>query len=65
MVGIDKLFHFWLSFFIALASNPILAGTVGIGKELWDAVAGGVASAGDLAADGLGILFAAWLSPFF
>ena len=65
MTGFDKILHFWFSFAIALGSSPILAAGLGIGKEIYDAVSGGVASAGDLLADGLGILLASWASPFF
>ncbi len=60
----DKFWHFWISFFIAFF-KPGLAMLAGVGKEVFDALSGGVADAGDLAADGLGI-FAAWIvSPFF
>jgi hypothetical protein len=36
----------------------MLALVAGIGKEVWDALSGGVADAGDLIADGVGVLFA-------
>ena len=59
----DKLAHFWVSFGIAFLF-PVMAAAAGIGKEIYDSVSGGDADAGDLAADGLGILFALILSPF-
>ncbi|MCC6490826.1 MAG: hypothetical protein IT364_25285 [Candidatus Hydrogenedentes bacterium] len=65
MVGVDKLLHFFLSFGLTLASNPLVAATLGVGKEVYDSISGGVASAGDLIADGLGIIFGMWISPFF
>lgn len=65
MLGVDKLLHFFLSFGLTLASNPLVAATLGVGKEVYDALAGGVASAGDLIADGLGIILGMWISPFF
>lgn len=64
MIGTDKLLHFWFSFIIAFTS-PGLAWLAGIGKETYDAFSGGVASLGDLIADGFGILFGVWASPFF
>ena len=60
----DKLLHFWVSFGIAFL-HPAMAALAGIGKEVYDAASGGVADAGDLAADGLGILFAWIVSPFY
>ncbi|MCP4640516.1 MAG: hypothetical protein GY851_08790 [bacterium] len=64
MIGQDKLFHFWASFFIGLLS-PGLAAVVGIGKEVYDAFSGGFAEAGDLLADGIGIVFAIIVSPIW
>ncbi len=64
MIGADKLLHFWVSLLITQVS-PGLAWLAGVGKETYDAFSGGVASAGDLIADGLGILFGVWVSPFF
>jgi len=64
MIAPDKLLHFWISFAIAFTS-PGLAWLAGVGKEAYDALSGGMASAGDLIADGLGILFGVWVSPFF
>ncbi|MBN2307513.1 MAG: hypothetical protein JXR94_00995 [Candidatus Hydrogenedentes bacterium] len=64
MVGIDKLLHFWLSFALGLAS-PFMAAAAGIGKEIYDALSGGMASAADLLADGLGIVLALIVSPIW
>lgn len=64
MIGIDKFMHFWLSFGITQIS-PGLAWIAGIGKEVYDAISGGDSSIGDLIADGFGILFGVWVSPFF
>ena len=59
----DKFWHFWISFFIAFF-KPGLAMVAGVGKEVFDALSGGVADGWDLAADGLGIITAVILSPF-
>lgn len=64
MIGIDKFLHFWVSFAIAQIS-PGLAWAAGIGKELYDELSGSAADIGDLIADGFGILFSVWVSPFF
>jgi hypothetical protein len=37
----------------------------GISKEIYDLLRGDAISLADLAADGLGILFASFISPFF
>tara|TARA_R110001592_G_scaffold79556_5_gene237686 strand:- start:388 stop:570 length:183 start_codon:yes stop_codon:yes gene_type:complete len=55
--GPDKVLHFVVSFIIALF-DPALAVLAGIGKEVYDALGGGVADVYDLVADGLGILAA-------
>ena len=57
MWGVDKWLHFAVSFLLA-AVDPFFALTAGAGKEIWDAVSGGVADLADLAADALGVL--AW-----
>ncbi|GMW00815.1 MAG: hypothetical protein AMXMBFR84_19520 [Candidatus Hydrogenedentota bacterium] len=62
MIGEDKILHFWVSFFIALV-HPAIAVVAGVGKEIWDAAMGGMADAGDLFADGLGILAAGLFRP--
>lgn len=53
----DKWLHLLGSYLIASLS-PGLAILAGVGKELWDAFSGGVADAGDLVADALGIMLA-------
>jgi hypothetical protein len=55
--GADKFLHLIVSFFIALV-DPGLAILAGLGKELLDALSGGMADFGDLVADALGILLA-------
>ena len=57
----DKILHFVISFFLALI-DPVIAVVAGLGKELWDALTGGMADLGDLVADGLGILLAILIS---
>jgi len=64
MFEVDKLQHFWISFGIAFIF-PLLAVFAGAGKEIYDALGGGVADSADLAADFLGIAFAWVVSPFF
>lgn len=64
MIGEDKILHFLVSFVIGLVS-PLLSVAAGIGKEVYDALGGGVADAGDLLADGLGVLFAIVVSPIW
>jgi hypothetical protein len=59
----DKFYHFWISFYIAFF-KPGLAMIAGVGKELFDLATGGIIDAGDLAADGLGIITALLFSPF-
>lgn len=54
---IDKLYHFLVSFILALY-DPALAVLAAVGKELLDVLGGGLADLGDLVADALGILFA-------
>ena len=51
----DKVLHFMASFLVARV-DPVLAGVVGLGKEWWDHLTGGVADGYDLLADGLGII---------
>lgn len=60
----DKILHFWASFAIAMIS-PALSFGAGIGKEVFDALSGGVASTGDLLADAIGIFVARLASPWF
>ena len=57
----DKILHFVISFVLALI-DPVIAVVAGVGKEIWDALTGGMADLGDLAADALGILLAIWIS---
>lgn len=64
MIGQDKLLHFWASFVLAFVS-PGFSMAAGISKEVYDLLRGDVISFADLAADGLGILFASFISPFF
>ena len=64
----DKILHFWVSFFLAQI-DPLLAWTAGVGKEVYDFVQAGfmvpAGSFGDLVADGLGVLFGAWVHSWF
>lgn len=62
MVETDKFLHFWISFAIAFF-KPGLAMIAGVGKEVYDALSGGIVDVYDLAADGLGIFAALLLSP--
>jgi hypothetical protein len=64
VIAPDKVLHFFAAFVLGLI-GPGLAIGASFGKEIWDAVSGGVASAGDLIADGFGIFFASLFSPFF
>jgi hypothetical protein len=57
LLGFDKLLHFVVSYLIALV-DPALAVLAGVGKEVYDALGGGMADVYDLVADGLGILAA-------
>lgn len=57
ILGPDKLLHFLVSYLIALV-EPALAIVAGVGKEIYDALGGGMADVYDLVADGLGILAA-------
>ena len=57
ILGFDKVLHFVASYLIALI-DPGLAVLAGIGKEVLDALGGGMADVFDLAADALGILAA-------
>ena len=57
ILGFDKVLHFVFSYLIALV-DPGLAVLAGVGKEVYDALGGGMADVYDLIADGLGILAA-------
>ena len=57
ILGFDKVLHFAISYLIALV-DPTLAALAGIGKEVYDALGGGVADVYDLLADALGIFTA-------
>ena len=60
----DKLLHFLVSLRIGLCS-PLLALWTGVVKELYDAITGSFIDLADLCADGLGIVTAMLLSPFW
>ncbi len=62
MIELDKVAHFFFSFLIGQFS-PLLAVFAGIGKEIFDVARGGMADAGDLVADALGILLALLVLP--
>lgn len=57
ILGFDKVLHFVFSYAIALI-DPGLAVLAGVGKEVYDALGGGMADVYDLIADALGILAA-------
>lgn len=57
LLGPDKVLHFIVSYLIALV-DPALAVLAGVGKEVYDALGGGMADVCDLVADALGILAA-------
>lgn len=58
-MGPDKPLHFIVSF-LAARIDPLFAAILGVGKEVWDVLQGGVADPLDLLADLLGILAAGW-----
>jgi hypothetical protein len=62
LIGIDKFWHFVLSFLIGQVS-PALAIAAGWGKELFDWASGGMIDVGDLIADGLGVITAILVFP--
>jgi hypothetical protein len=64
MIPADRLLHLFVSFVLALA-NPFLAAFAGIGKEVYDAMCGGMADVWDLVYDGVGILFGVLVSPIW
>lgn len=55
--GADKVLHFLVSYVLALF-DPAIAVLAGVGKEVYDALGGGMADVYDLVADALGILAA-------